>query len=328
MDAQSNNINTETNNINIESSSNKIQDDPLPQELLFPRKLNFKIWMEYLGRNLRFNEKYMLESYKAERYMNEMLNGLYEQCAKKNLFVPMLTNMDGNCMFESLVYYKIAKNVKELRLSLSLMMYMYKDYKGFLPDTDDTLNDKFNMMNEIEYVVNRKKENGVPGKIINDFYTYAYNVMCQDLSNMHSWSRLPTQLIMIVISYIYKLEIIVISNNGSYEHKINAYETSKKNVKLQTVYLGHLGESHYVPLDVLQNDEEIVQIYYTESKQKLIEWATKMEEIKINNYYEDLKKLEINNVESISQDLNQSTFTDVDLSSIDLNSDYQCVSFS
>ena len=300
-----------------------------PPHLIFPRKINLKVWMAYLGRPLSYDERFLLEDYRAERHMNEMMVGLYDQCLKKKqLYVPMLTSLDGNCMFESLVYHGICESVEKLRTVLSLIMYIYKNYKGFLPNTDMTFEEMFGMTNEIEHVLCRRKENG---EVQKEFYKYTYNVMCQDLSNMHSWSRLPTQLIMLLISYMYKLEIIVISNTGSYEHKINAYDSVEIKPEIKTIYLGHLGESHYVPVDVLKDDEEIDPLFYKYAKTRLIDWATKMEEIKIRNHFEtienqkmiiDMKKeLETNSSFSNMNDSasNQSIFADIDLSKINNN---------
>ena len=308
---------------------NSDQQFPYPPELLFPRKINIKVWMAYLGRRLSYDERFLLEDYRAERHMNEMMQGLYEQCLGKQLYVPMLTSLDGNCMFESLVYHGISESVEQLRTVLSLIMYIYKDYKGLIPNTDMTFGEMFDMTNEIEHVLCRRKENGEEQK---EFYKYTYNVMCQDLSNMHSWSRLPTQLIMLLISYIYKLEIIVISNTGAYEHKINAYESVTVKPEIKTIYMGHLGESHYVPIDALKEDEEIDPIYYKYAKTKLVEWASKHEEIKIRNYLERIsnqkkmmevqKELELGSNGINNSDTTTSIFDDIDLSKID-NGDNQ-----
>lgn len=320
--------------MDIESSNN------VPRELLFPKKINLKLWAYYLGRPLSYDERFLFENYRAEKHMNDMMTGLYTQClTKQHLYVPMLTSMDGNCMFESLVYHGIAESVEQLRTTLSLIMYIYKNYNGFLPGTDVSFEDMFILTNEIEHVLCRRTENG---ESIKEFYKYTYNVMCQDLSNAHSWSRLPTQLIMLVVSYVYKLEIVVISDTGSYEHRINAFDSVESKPPMKTIYMGHLGESHYVPIDVLKPDEEIDPLYYRYAKNKLVDWATKMEQIKIRKYFENIeeqnllveKQNEINkntihiNVMDMSTNTNQSEFADIDLSKIDECNDYQYTSFT
>lgn len=295
----------------------------IPDFLKFPRTINHKAWMEYLHRHLNWEERCILEDYRAENHMNDMMKGLYIQCKLKgNLYVPMLTNMDGNCLIESLNYYGIGNDVKQLRTILSIVMYIYKDYKGFLPNTDLSLQEMFDMTNEIEIVSLRKK---VDGEDYRTYHKYSYDVMCQDLSNLHAWSRLPTQLILTVISYLYKVEIIIISNMGSYENVINAYESSSPKPQLMTLYLGHLGESHYVPIDTLDpTKEEVDPLLYRDAKQKLIQWATYMEKIKINNYYEEIaqkhkmeedkKEMELNTINigtTLSVDTSVTAFVDI-----------------
>jgi hypothetical protein len=278
----------------------------VPEELKFPKNLNFKTWSNYLERSLTYNEKIMMESYRAEKYMNELMNQLYKQCNKNyRLYVPVLTELDGNCLFESLVYHGIGKDSDDLRTIISMIMYIYKDYKGFLPTSDTTLKDIFNLTNEVEYVSCKKKINDTYSV---KFYKYEYNTMCQDLSNKHSWSRLPTHLILMIISYLFKVDICVINNKSDYENRINAFDAVENKPELKTIYLGHLGESHYVPLDLLKDEEEFKPIYYNNSKIRLIMWAKKMEEMKIENYFkqesdnknsnENFKEIELDKLDS------------------------------
>ena len=300
-------------------------DESIPIELRFPKTINYKIWGEYLGRNLNNQERYLLEDYRAEKYMNNMMKQLYIQCNKKNLFVPMLTNLDGNCLFESLVYHDVASSVMEIRDILSLLLYVYKDYKGFLPNNDVSLEEMFNMTNEIEYVSRRRKVNN---EYVKDYYKYTYNVMCQDLTNNHSWSRLPTQIILMVLSYVYKLEFIIVGSNNDYENKVNVYENIP--VTTQKIYLGHLGESHYVPLDILTLDYEIDPLFYKNSRIALIEWAESIEKMKINKYLQSLKLKELETkIISESDENKEELFQTVDLAKLDdANNEVYMVDFS
>ena len=50
---------------------------------------------------------------------------------------------------------------------------------------------------------------------------------------------------------------------------INAYD-GIPNIDLKTIYLGKLGESHYVPIDILNKDEIIDPLYYNDAKITLI----------------------------------------------------------
>lgn len=263
----------------------------IPEKLLLPNSVNIRTLTEYLERPLSYDERCMFEDVKIEKRMNNMLKGLYEQCIKKgNLYIPELTDLDGNCLFASLVYHKIAASVSDLRQNLALIMYIYKDYKNFIPCTELTLQEMFTFMNEIEFVSCKRKINNEP--VFVNFYKYTYNVMCQDLTNNSSWTRIPTQLVLTVLSYIYKLEIIILSNLNEYENRINAFDNVPTKPPTKKIYLGHLGESHYVPLDLLEEDEELIPILYDEATNELQTWMQKMEKVKIRNYLQQQQQLQ------------------------------------
>lgn len=257
----------------------------IPVELYYPKSLKFIDWENYLERRLSWNEVDIIECYRAEIHMNKHMVGLYKQCEQKKLFVPMLSELYGNCMFESLLYHNVSNSTRELRSVLSLVLYLYKDFKGFLPCVDDSFKEIFDRLNEIEYVelIDDHRNNDYHEK---KYYKYTFNVMCQDITNKYSWSRLPTQLILLLVSFLYRLEIIIINNHSDYEHKINAFEALQNDEKpmLRTIYLGHINESHYVPLDVIKDDIDVMPLYYTESKANFKKWVNQMESIKINNY--------------------------------------------
>jgi hypothetical protein len=254
----------------------------IPEHLKFPRTINHGAWKLYLGRDLLFEERMIMESYRTEKHINDLMRKLYKQCENKNLYVPCLTDMDGNCMFQSLGYLKIGHDVQKLRLTLAIMMYIFKDYSSFLPGTVGTLQEIFNNTNDIACVISRNKYQD------EQVYKYTYTAMCQDLTNDHSWSRLPSHLILTVISYVFKLEIIIINNNNTYEMNINAYKDCPEKPELKKIYLGNIGESHYVPLALLEEDEEIDPIFYTDAKKRLLEWTEAMQQNKVNEYYESI----------------------------------------
>jgi len=271
------------------------ENDNIVDSFKYPRKLKPAIWEEYVGRKLTYEERCLIERCKAEKYMNAMMRDLYVQCLQKNYYVPVLTNLDGNCLFESLVYHKIGNSVQELRSMLSMIFYIFQNYKNLLPGVELTLSELFSFANEIEYV-STKKSDSEPV-----YYKYSYTIMCQDLGNLTCWSRLPTQLILLVISYLYKIEIIVINSNTGYETKINAYESVNNNGhNVNKVYLGHLGESHYVSLDIMMDKEKKFEpLFYTEARDNLIKWGTMLQNIKINADInkKNERKIEINNAE-------------------------------
>lgn len=272
--------------------TSKDREIQIPRTLYFPRTISHKVWEHYLGRYLTYQEKFILEGYRAEKYMNQMLDDLYAQCLKKkNYYVPLLSSLDGNCLFESLLYHKIGSSVEQLRRTLALIMYLYKSYKGFFPNREESLEELFVPFNCVEYVVCKKK---VSGEFQKDFYKYTYNVMCQDLSNSHSWTRLNTQLVLMVLSYIYKLEFVILTNRDEYQHENDNVMIINTNASDQTdikkIYLGILGESHYVPIDILEEDEALEPLYYNDAKIQLMKWATDIEKKKIENYLRTTKE--------------------------------------
>jgi hypothetical protein len=284
------------------------------EKFKFPRTLNINNWKEYIGRNLTHEERILLMDFKAEVHMNKMMMELYEKCEPKKLYVPKLSITDGNCMFDSLNYHKIGNSPDELRQGLAIILYIFGDYKDFLPQIGTTLKETFGLMNEIEIVkctkkitsaVYEKDEIGdMPDKYMNtkeitEYCKYTYDAMCQDLSSSHSWSRLPTELILMVISIIYRVEIIILNSGTTYEHVINA---DPENVK-QKIYLGHLGESHYVPLDIINESNESEEthpkrLFYNNAQLQFLKWAHEMEDSKIKEFYEKINKIKQQQIEN------------------------------
>ena len=87
-----------------------------------PKNVKFKDWANYIGRKLCKKEKHIINNFKMEYMLNCQLHQLHEQCEKKNLFVPHLTELIGNCLFESFYYHNIGNSVKDLRKQISLFL--------------------------------------------------------------------------------------------------------------------------------------------------------------------------------------------------------------
>jgi hypothetical protein len=119
-------------------------------------------------------------------------------------------------------------------------MWLYKNYKNIFTNNDLTLNEMFTMQNEIEYLLDKKN---------NDLYIYNYDVMCADLACDGSWKRLPIEIILMCVSFIFDVKIIICHDNG-YTHNIITTNTPQK-----TIYLGLLGEFHYIPLMKKQEND-------------------------------------------------------------------------
>ena len=63
------------------------------------------------------------------------------------------------------------------------------------------------------------------------------------------------------------------------------------------VYLGQLGESHYVPVDVKTPEGSQTSVFYTEARQKFIKWAIYLENLKISIYKTRLAEYEAKKAE-------------------------------
>lgn len=288
----------------------------------FPQTLNKEHWETFLGRELTTKELFIIDSYRMERVFNDKITNLYNISREKRLYNPLLTDLYGNCLFESLKYYslpnsytnteinrdnlfKICDDEDKLRKGLAEIMFMFRDYKNFFPNQEDSLMDIFAMGNDIDTVL--CKDDGL-------VYKYTYDIMCDDLASDFSWTRLPTQLILMVLSKLLNIKIIIISDTSEYQHEINMCEVDCDNNR--TIYLGHIGESHYIPLDVRKGEpNEDICMKYNDSKIKFYRWARTMAKIKNmtqlqcgdNEYYNSEIKFDESMNECMNECMNGNT---------------------
>jgi len=245
----------------------------------FPKTTNKEIWMKYLDRPLNENEILLLNELKQEILINNMITNLNNVISKKdinNLYIPLLTKIDGNCLFESLVYHGIGKDIKSLRAGIGYLMYQLQD--NYLPNQNNTIKNTYDTFfcDDINFVYSNKDKK---------IYNYNYNLMCKDIVSNNSWDRLPTNLIMIVISWLFRIRIIVISDNTNYENIINAFDNLNNNEmpKLKDIYLGKIGgEFHYFPLEITNELNNKPKLKYCNMKKIFIKWARHMSKVKNN----------------------------------------------
>ena len=86
-----------------------------------------------------------LVAVKSEQNFNKTLRQLYHICEQHGLYVPSLTDFDGNCLFNSLSYHNIGESVEDFRKGLAFIMYLFKDYKEMVPGDELTLSEKFDI---------------------------------------------------------------------------------------------------------------------------------------------------------------------------------------
>lgn len=248
----------------------------------FPKKLSVDAWTEYLGRPLEFHETMIFHNIKVERMMNERLEELSCSVITKKLYIPALTKLYGNCLFESFVYYEMGFEPDEIRKAVAHLMYIFQDYPDFFPGQSETPKQLFECFNEIEFVMNTKNH---------EMYRYTYDVMCQDIAGEFNWTRLPTQLILMFISRIFNIKIMIFNNSGS-EHTIDCTPATATE-PAKEIFLGHIGETHYVPL--AKFTEEMLPTLkvpkYNDSKLKFYKWAIEMQQQKTEKT-EKIEKIE------------------------------------
>ncbi len=249
----------------------------------FPRTINMFEWTKYLNRELNMEEKCLFNSVKMEKLMNIQLNKINETIKSRNLEISHASVIDGNCLFDSLSSLGYGNNSDELRKSITYLMYVFKDYKNFFIDQQESLNELFTNFNEIELVY---------CKNTSTVYKYNYDVMCQDMYESCNWTRLNTQLVLMFISKVFNVNITIIHDNG-FETTIHLAD--KDSV---SIFLAHVGESHYLPISKIEDINNLKNIEYKSMKHEFLKWATKQSILK-NIREKEEEQLKIQNSKCI-----------------------------
>lgn len=239
---------------------------------LYKRTVDPKYWQEYLSRKLTNEEKYILSAVKKEQEMNNEIQKLYEIGKNDGLYIPELSALDGNCLFDSLRILGLYEDSKLFRVGLAQLMLILKNVPNFLPGFSEPLGEIFPNFTEIERVRCSKT-----GKV----YRYNYDAMCVDLSKDTNWTRLNTELIMRLLCVLLNLNIKIYHVNG---HITNTNENP--NEQTLTINLGQIGNSaqktdngyHYIPLKLHTNESEEFPkcVTYKEDLAEYHKWARTM----------------------------------------------------
>jgi hypothetical protein len=250
MDNELNNKSNNTNNTN-----NK-------KDIKILKTTNIKKWEEYLNRPLTSNEKRLLFNAGQEIQLNKHIYNLIKNNKNKDLYIPDLTYSNGNCLYESICYHLEDMTPQYIRKLTSTFLRIYRNYPKLFNNQDLTLEEMFNMQNEIDYVY--YKSNNV-------LYKYNYDIMCSDLYCDNSWERLPNEIILMCISFIFDINIQISHDNG-YTHNICTCENPEN-----TIYIGLLGEYHYIPIQIKKDSDpdniaDFIKLY-NNYMDKFNEWA-------------------------------------------------------
>jgi hypothetical protein len=255
--------------------------DAEDNDLYYPKTSDIETWESFLNRELTVEEKLYLMDVIMEKDLNNELQNLQKNLLKDgSLCIPRLTNNVGNCLFESLQILELG-DAEKIRKNIAAVMSICKSDSSFFPNLNISLEDIFRNSNDINYVLDKNDEQK---------YKYNYDMMLIDLYSKYSWSRLPAELILMVISRIYKIRILIYHNNTDYINEINIWKDIKdkdnKNVELKTIRLGQLNEEHYVPVAEIPDDYKLnTEIYneflnkkvkYVKAKNRFHKWAREL----------------------------------------------------
>ena len=249
----------------------------------YPKKIDIDTWEDFLDRKLTIDEKEMLMSVVIERVLNDDLRKLNDNILSFGPFhVAKLTKCIGNCIFESLSILGLGTD-DEIRRNVAAVMLLMRDEKYFFPNLENSLEELFNNQNCEEWVWEKREK---------EMYKYNYDMMIVDLYRSGSWTRLPTELILLSISRIYEVNILIYHNNNLYVNEISAWEKEDKPTDI--IRLGQLNEEHYVPIEEvpveIQTQPDLYAEYisitpkYIKNKNRFHRWAKEQLEILNTNY--------------------------------------------
>ena len=271
------------------------------EDVYYPKTSDIEIWESFLNRELTLEEKLYLMDVVIEKGLNKEIYCLQENLKRDGtLYIPKLTSNVGNCLFESLEILGYG-DAEQIRKNVSAVMTLSSKDELFFPHIHQSICNIFANSNDIATVLDKDEEKA---------YKYNYDMMLVDLYSKHSWSRLPTELILMVISRIYKIEILIYHNNTQYITKINVWGDMPI---VAIIRLGQLNEEHYVPIkqitDATSADMVNKKIKYVKAKNRFHKWArelvininesTKIKDTIIQNH---LSKLEQDTKECVLED--------------------------
>ena len=173
-------------------------------EGLEPVDFELRLWKIKLDRKLLKKEKKIITNAKHEYFMNISINDVQKRLNKLGFKISNLSGLYGNCLYES-IGFDVGEHYKIIKKKVRSEMKHCKD-KPIISNSEMTLSELFEIYNEIEFV----KVNGVRTK-------YTYDLMLTDLLQNNGWKRMPTEILLNVLSRIYNKKIIIFhtaSKNG------------------------------------------------------------------------------------------------------------------
>ena len=227
--------------------------------------LSFRYWESVLQRPLNDDEVGIIRSARCENQMNKVIYYLNEKVQLDGLFIPALTENDGNCLFQSLCYSSIDCSVQELKRCVVNMLLFFKTKKNFIPNQEMSLEELFQVRNEIEYVYCNNTHR---------LFKYTYDAMCEDMMTDEGWKRIETELLLTMLSIVLNIRFKIYHSN---EHITSICPREFENT--QIVYLAQIDECHYLPLEKKNGETKYECPFYTDDCHKFRTWADSLYEL-------------------------------------------------
>jgi hypothetical protein len=279
----------------IENKINQYQN--MPRIYKYEITGDTKYWSKQLkkiDKKLTERDYDLLREVRSEIKDNEAIIRISERAKQDGLIIPCLSSLvGGDCLFESIELAGFCQNRKLFRKCIAILFFLFGDLK-IISSYDMSLKEVFLLHNDIEYVFCHRK------KLL---YKYSYYTMCSDMFSGGSWSRMPTELMLMVVSVFFKVRFHVYHDRGHIS-KICDVEIDKT-IPLDdpesNIYIGLIGEHHYIPLTKKINDDidDVVPTYNVEIK-RFHKWAKYradligLYEIVDDNEHKEDMNLEIN----------------------------------
>jgi hypothetical protein len=162
---------------------------------------NIKAWKVLLKRKLSPGEKKIIIGSRHEHEMNVKIDNVQHKINKIGFKISNLSGLRGNCMYES-IGFNTGENYKIIKKKIHKFMKTFEN-SAIITGNDMTLKELFEVYNEIEFV----KLNGVRTK-------YTFKLMVIDLLQKNGWQRMPTEILLNIVSRIYNKKIVIFRNEN------------------------------------------------------------------------------------------------------------------
>jgi hypothetical protein len=228
--------------------------NPVMTELtkyLYKRTVDPVYWQKYLSRKLTTEEKFILSDSKSEQKINNEIKEIYARAQQDGLYIPVLTDMKGNCLFESLQILGLFEDFNLFRSGLAQILLILKNVPDFLPNIHEPLGEMFPNFNEVEFVKCGKTKK---------LYKYNYDAMCVDLAKDTNWTRLNTEMILRIICVLLNINVVIYHfKNKNAPDDLNPITRNLNLNPNEDTLTFHLGQTddefHYFPLKREENLE-------------------------------------------------------------------------